>query len=761
MEGVMEQVQTQSTNQNETESSSNYETYTYSADTTNVMSILVKSIYTNKDIFLRELISNASDAINKACMISNQYKLNNTIRIWTNKDSSQLIIQDSGCGITKQELINKIGSIGTSGTKQFMETLSQSKDKLIGQFGVGFYSVYLVSSKVQIITKPVSENKIWEWVSETESSYSIRELNSYENDNNEISFDRGTKIILTLNSDCSEYLDQDKLMEIIKTHSSYIEHPIMFEKTEQKKGDDGEYHDFKQWEKMNWMPLWSRPKDDITEQEYIDFYLHNIQDNLEQHVSDEPIIYKHFKVEGVVNFTGLLYIPAKAPFNLFEPSKRGQSIKLYTKNVLITADHKDLYPKWMEFVKGIVDTSDIELNVSRQTIQNTKKLRKISNQLVKKVIEMIEELIERGEESYNKFYKEFSCSIKNGIHEEFSRNEDSYRDSDGSERMIGNKYGKQMLKLLRFNTSLNRYVGFDDYVKSMKPEQKAIYYIAGDKKESLELSPFMDRLMQLGLEVFYFEEPIDEYLKGFLSEYKVSEWGGDLVGIHDPGFERFKEPDMTDLRTKTFVDVCRDKLLISESLLSNSANLNDLTLNQGLELCKKLKELYESIGTKFFEVKLDEKFSSVPAIIVNHVHLSAQLEKLLSNSTATKRTDQYKPAFERKDMLISSSNKITMHLYKIICVDKTPLNDPALIELAKTIHTCALIAGGYEPDNAFRFIKKVNELLFESISKTHVKSNPETKFESNLKVEYDETQTRLCQELYSGLEQSITNDINN
>ena len=694
--------------QSNTQTQAEYETYSYSADTTNVMSILVKSIYTNKDIFLRELISNASDAISKVCLISPQYKLNNQIKIWADRSNSQLVIQDTGTGITKQDLINKVGSIGTSGTKQFMEAITKSKDQLIGQFGVGFYSVYLVSSSIQIITKPVGENKIWEWSSQSESSYSIRELESYGDKN----FTRGTKIILTLNPDSTKYLEQDRLVEIIKTHSSYITHPIMFEKTEHKKGSDGNYIDEIIWEKMNWIPLWAKPKDEIKDQDYVDFYLHNIQDNLDQHIKEPPLIYKHFKIEGAINFTALLYIPAKAPFNLFEPSKRGQSLKLYTKNVMITADHRDLYPKWMEFVKGIVDTSDIELNVSRQTIQNNSKLRKISNQLVKKVIEMMEELV-LDTEKYAQFYREFSCSIKNGIHEEFSRNDDSYRNDVSADRTVGNKYAKQMMKLLRFNTSGGRNIGFDVYVSNMKPDQKAIYYIAGDKKEALELSPFMDRLKDLGLEVLYFEEPIDEYIKGFLTEYKIDEWGdGNIVGIHDPGFERFKEPDLNDMKTKTFIDVSRDKLLLPESV-----SLTGISQTEGNELCGKLKQLYESIGIKFFEVKLDEKFTSVPAIIVNHVHLSAQLEKLLANNAATKRTEQYKPVFERKDMLVSGSNPIIQYLFKMICVNNIPLDNPELVELARTIYTSALVAGGYEPDNAFKFIKTFNKLLLESISK--------------------------------------------
>lgn len=688
-----------------------YETYNYSADTASIMSILSSSIYTDKDVFLRELISNGSDAINKACLANNKYKLNNCIKISYNPDTHKLIICDTGCGITKHDLINKIGCIGTSGTKQFIENIAKGNNNLIGQFGVGFYSAYMVASKIEIITKPIDENKIWEWVSESESKYSIREIDNFVPYGFD-TFNNGTQITLTLKPDAYGYLENEKLMNIIKTHSSYIEYDILFEKHVDVKDAEGHYSGdkVKEWEKMTWIPLWKRSRSEITHQEYMDWYF-KIPENVEQHVKDEPIIYKHFVIEGsVVNFSCILYFPKKAPFNLFEKSNRGQ-LKLYTKNVLITADHEDLYPKWMEFVKGVVETSDIELNVSRQTVQNTKKLRIIYNQLVKKVIEMMEELAE-NEETYNKFYKEFSCSIKNGINEEFSRRPD--RD-DYNDRMVGNGYGKRMLKLLKYHTSLGRFVGFDDYVKNMKPNQKAIYYISGDKKEALELSPFMDKLKSLNLEVFYFEEPIDEYMKGFLHEYKVyynkdgTFDSGNFVGIHDQGFERYKEPDLNDLTTKTFVDVSRDKLL-----LSNLDEISEIDKNQGIELCSKLKELYDNIGIKLFEVKLDEKFDSTPAIIVNHVHLSAQLEKLLNNSASTKRNIQYQDAFERKDMLISSSNKITKYLYKKLCDEKVSIKDEYIIDIARTIYTCALIGGGYEPDNAFRFIKKFNELLSSS-----------------------------------------------
>lgn len=746
MENIEQQVDT-ITNKND-----GYETYSYSADITKVMSILVRSIYTDKDIFIRELISNSSDAINKVCLINPQYTLNNTIKIWYSKDSKQITIQDTGVGITKKELIEKIGSIGTSGTKQFMENLAQSKDKLIGQFGVGFYSVYLVADYIQVITKPVHEpNKIYEWVSSSESSYSIRELEllpvTKGRETEDREFERGTRIILTLKADCEKYLEQDELIKIIKTYSSYIEHTILFEKTENKKGDDkkylrdenGNYIEEIIWEKMNWLPLWSRPKNEITHQEYEDFYLHNIQDNLDQHIKEPPLIYKHFKMESnSINFTALLYIPAKAPFNLFEPSKRGQSIKLYTKNVLITAEHKDLYPNWMEFIKGIVETSDIELNVSRQTVQNTNKLKIIRNQLIKKVIEMIEELTSNTIK-FKQFQKEFACSLKNGINEEYTR-----ETHNESERNIGNTYGKRLMKLLRFHTSQSRFVGFDEYVNNMKPTQKGIYYLAGDKKEALRMSPFMDKITQMGMEVLFFEEAIDDYIKGFLTEYKFDESGeGYVVGAHDANVDRFKKPDMNDLNTKVFVDIAREDLLLESTIDENE-------MKKGQELCDKLLHLYRTIRWKqlgiegdhqdpenpenkeknkkynpdefvepkrddvvlrLFEVKLDDKFNSVPAIIVNHVKLTAQLEKLLKNAAASKRTEQYKGVFDRKDMLISFSNNITKHLYQKLCVENTPYDDPDLIDKALTIYTMAMIAGGYEPDNAFRFVRKVNELM--------------------------------------------------
>jgi molecular chaperone HtpG len=694
------------------------ETYNYTADTDNVMRIMIESLYSDKDIFLRELISNASDAITKLKTIGlglkEQSKQSNVssypvfeIKISFSKEHNQIIIQDSGCGITKEDLITKIGSIATSGTKQFIEALQQGRNSsMIGQFGVGFYSAYLVSDAITVITRPYGTNKTYEWKTSNRSNYTIKELDS----NYDPEFIRGTKIILDIKDDCKEeYLNEEKLIKIIQTHSSYIEYPIYFYKKQDVKNSqsnstsNNEQKPEYSWEKINFVPIWNRSKDSITHEQYVDFYL-NFGNNKEQHIKDPPIHYKHFSVEGSVDFKALLYIPAKAPFNLFEESNRGNNIKLYTKNVMITADHKNLYPKWMEFIKGVIDTSDITLNVSRQSVQDSPSLRKIYNQLVRKTIELMEE-ISQDEEKFSQFYQHFSQSLKNGIHEEFSR-ESKDRTSERSDRMEGNRNGKRMLKLLRFHTSHDRFIGFDDYVNRMRPEQKAIYYIAGDKKEVLETSPFLDRLKQVGYEVLYLTEPIDEYLKAFLTEYK----NGEITGIHDEGYQRFKDKNELESEpdTKVFVDVSRDDLLISNQL-------NEKEKEQTNELCKKLMELYKSIGINFFEVIPNDKFTTVPAIVVSRVHLSAQLEKLLCNNAMSKRKEQYQPMFDRKNLLVSLANPITKHLFQKLCVENLPIDDPEIIDIAKFIHTTALISGGYEINDANNFVRQAIKYMQISV----------------------------------------------
>ncbi len=664
------------------------ETYTYTSDTESVMRIMIESLYSSKDIFLRELISNASDAINKLKVIAQKnpslISLNPKfeIRVSYNKELGQIMIEDTGCGITKEDLITKLGSIATSGTKQFVQALQQGKNELIGQFGVGFYSAYLVSDSITVITRSVGTNTVYEWKTSNRTNYTITQLYNFDPD-----FIRGTKIILNISDECKEeYLNEDKLLQIIQTHSSYIEHPIYFYKGK----SDGEG---REWTKVNFVPIWNRSKDSITHEQYVDFYL-NFGNNKEQHITDPPLHYKHFSVEGSVDFKALLYIPAKAPFNLFEESNRGQSLKLYTKNVLITADHKNLYPKWMEFIKGVIDTSDITLNVSRQTVQDSPTLRKIYNQLVRKTIDMMFELV-NDEAKFTQFYQHFAQSLKNGIHEEFSR-----ETREHSDRMEGNRNGKKMLKLLRFHTSHGRFIGFDDYVKSMGSKQKAIYYIAGDKKEVLETSPFLDRLKKIGYEVLYFTEPIDEYLKAFLTEYK----NGEITGIHDDGYQRFEKPDLTDIDTKVFVDVSRDDLLISPEE-------NDLEKTQADVLCSKLIELYKEIGINFFEVKPNDKFNSVPAIVVSRVHLSAQLEKLLCNNAMSKRKEQYQPMFDRKNLLVSPSNSVIKHLYTKLCVENVSISDPEIIKIARFIHTTALISGGYEINDANNFVRQAIQYM--------------------------------------------------
>lgn len=674
---------------------------TFTANVTNVLEIVSKSLYTNKEIFLRELISNGSDAIGKVIKLGNKYKTDNSIRISMNKQEKTVTVRDSGIGMTKEDLIKKLCSIGTSGTKEFKESndLSnvQIQNNLIGQFGVGFYSVYLVASHIQIITKPVEENKIWEWKSESFSSYSIRELTEYVDDAGDEDFTRGTKIILTIKpEEEEEFINQDRLIDIIKTHSKHNAHLILFEKHDKEKGEIF-------WEKLNLEPIWLRPKSEISQEQY-DYFYKNLDCNKEQSITDPPILTIHVKLRGEVNCNILLFVPHRAPFNAFESSVNGKNIQLITNGVKITDDsHSNFIPTWMQFLKGIVDTNEIELNVSRQTIQDSKKLRKVTNMVTNKFLEMIEELMVTDNEKFLQFYNHFAPYIKNGIHEESSRDCRDY-----NERNIGKNFAKRLIKMLRFNTSKNRFIGFDEYVRTMKPDQKGIYYNSGATKDDLEQSPFMDKLVSSNYEVFYFVDPIDEYIKAYFGEYHTDT--GRIIGNSDDGYNRWDKPDLNDMSVKVFVDITRDDLLLP-------IQEDEITKAQGDELCNTLKPAYESLGIKLFDIKTDDKFDTIPGMIVNHVHLSAQLEKLLKNNPNTMRDKQYAQAFERKDLLISKNNKVIKYLYEKLCVDKVDWKNPTITSILKHIHSCGLLAGGYDLPNPNEFVKSSIDFMCLSFEK--------------------------------------------
>ena len=510
------------------------ETHAFQAEVSRVLHLVVNSLYSNKEIFLRELISNASDAIDRLRLsaLEDESLLGDdpefAIKVWAEPEANLLHISDNGLGMSHDQLIESLGTIAHSGTLSFLESLKEKSadTSLIGQFGVGFYSAFLVADKVTVTSRAAGSDEVWVWTSEAKDGYT---LEPGERDG------RGTTITLHLNTEQHEYTSFWSLRALIAKYSDYVRHPIMLgdmrpaPEDEDKSDDDAKDDDAEekeptltlQFEQVNkGSALWQRNRDEITDEEYTEFYKHV------SHDFEAPLCWNHFKIEGTQLFTGLLYVPKRPPFDLYHrDAKRG--VSLFVNRVFIMDDAEELVPGWLRFVKGVIDSDDLPLNISREMLQDGAITRSIRKQIIKKTLDRLNTLSGEDAEAYNDFWKGFGPVIKEGL----------YLDRDQSKR-IG--------KLLRYRSSaVDGLTSLDEYIERMPEGQEDIYYVIGENEASVSVSPHLEALKSRGWEVLYMTDPVDEWAVEGLGEWDekklVSATNADLDLNEDEDEDKKKE----------------------------------------------------------------------------------------------------------------------------------------------------------------------------------------------------------------------------
>uniref|UniRef100_A0A674MS37 Heat shock protein 90, alpha (cytosolic), class A member 1, tandem duplicate 1 n=1 Tax=Takifugu rubripes TaxID=31033 RepID=A0A674MS37_TAKRU len=638
------------------------ETFAFQAEIAQLMSLIINTFYSNKEIFLRELISNSSDALDKIRYesLTDPTRLESCkelkIEIRPDLHARTLTLIDTGIGMTKADLINNLGTIAKSGTKAFMEALQAGADiSMIGQFGVGFYSAYLVAEKVTVITKH-NDDEQYVWESAAGGSFTVKP------DTGE-SIGRGTKVILHLKEDQTEYCEEKRVKEVVKKHSQFIGYPITLfvmdleegekptdkpkiedvgsdededtkdGKNKRKKKVKEKYMDVQELNKTK--PIWTRNPDDISNEEYGEFYK-SLTNDWEDHLA-----VKHFSVEGQLEFRALLFVPRRAPFDLFENKKKKNNIKLYVRRVFIMDNCDELIPEYLNFIRGVVDSEDLPLNISREMLQQSKILKVIRKNLVKKCMELFTELAE-DKDNYKKYYEHFSKNMKLGIHE------------DSQNR-------KKLSDLLRYYTSASgdEMVSLKEYVSRMKDNQKHIYYITGETKDQVANSAFVERLRKAGLEVIYMIEPIDEYCVQQLKEYD----GKNLVSVTKEGLEL---PEDEEEKKKL------------EELKNKFENL-----------CKIMKDILDK---KIEKVTVSNRLVASPCCIVTSTYgWTANMERIMK-SQALRDTATMGYMTAKKHLEINPLHPIIETLREKAEADK---NDKAVKDLVILLYETALLSSGF------------------------------------------------------------------
>ena len=639
------------------------ETRSFEAEVKQLLHLMVHALYSNKEIFLRELISNASDAADKLRFegISNPdlYEGSVDLKVWVDYDKKgrTITVRDNGIGMSKEEVIHNLGTIARSGTQEFLKSLTgdQAKDRrLIGQFGVGFYSSFIVSDKVTVNTRragyPAHEGVCWQ--SDGQGEYSLETLDKPS---------RGTEVILHLKSKEDEFLNGVRLRHIITKYSDHIALPIVMKaeaeltssKSEDKKQEEPKTHSEEVVNRAT--ALWTLPKSDIEDEQYNELYQYIAHD------FENPLKWAHNKVEGKLEYTTLLYIPARAPFDLFNPNK-ARGLKLYVQRVFILDDVEQFLPIYLRFVRGIIDSNDLPLNISREMLQSSRVVDSIRSSVVKRILTMLEELASSEPEKYQQFWKEFGQVLKEGPAEDF-----------------GNK--DKIATLLRFASTQDnnekQTVSLEDYIARMKPGQEKIYYMAADTFQAARHSPHLEVFREKGIEVLLLSDRVDEWLMAHLTEFQ----GKSFQSVQRGSIERDK--------------------LESKSEDKPSEKAKEALETKARDFKATLEEMKKVLGDKVQDVRLSQRLTTSPSCIVaDEGQLTPQMERMLR---AAGQQINSKPILE-----LNPDHVLVLHL-------KTEKGQKHFSDWSHILLDQAILSEGGQLEDPASFVRRFNELLLDVV----------------------------------------------
>ena len=621
----------------------------FKTESKRILDLMINSIYTNKEIFLRELVSNASDAIDKLKFISltdtkvsDDFKINISI----DKVNRTLTIEDNGIGMTDKDLEKNLGTIAQSGTLAFKkENEGQTDNELIGQFGVGFYSAFMVADKIEVFTKAYGSDKAFKWASRGAEGYTIDQV---EKDG------LGSKIVIYLKDDCEDYkysdfLEEYKISSLIKQYSDYIRYPIqmLMERSKRKEGspdDKPEYEQVLELETLNSMvPLWKKPKSEVNDEKLKEFYKNEFHDY------QDPLKSVYAKIEGTVTYDTLLFVPQRAPYDYYSKDYK-KGVKLYCNGVMIMEKCEELIPDYFGFVRGIVDSSDLSLNISREILQQDRQVKAIANSLEKKILSELKKIMEDDRENYEKLFSEFGLSMKFGVYAGFGMNKDKLKDL-----------------LMFYSSKKEKLVTLSEYVKEMQDGQQDIYYACGESYEKIASLPQIEKAKEKGYEILFFKDGVDEFVAKILIDFD----GKKFKSVSEEDFSLDSEDEKKDLEKK-------------------NEELKDL-----------LSAVKDALGDKVKEVRLTAKLKTYPVCLIASGDVSIEMEKVFNSMPNADGKVKAEKILE-----ISSNHKILETLKRVYETDKDLVKKYAVI-----LYEQARLLEGLSIDDVSEFVLAISDII--------------------------------------------------